>query len=78
MPLNPSEAEACLATGRDRIREEWSGLALKLRHRWRKLTWRDVLRASGDMEYLAALLQERYGVDRKEALVQVLEFEIDL
>jgi len=49
-----------------------------LRRRWRKLKWQDVLREDGDAEYLAALLQERYGVDRKEALLQVFEFESDL
>lgn len=78
MQTNSSDAEARPATGRDRIKEEWSGLASKLRRRWRKLKWQDVLRADGDAEYLAALLQGRYGVDRKEALLQVFEFESDL
>ena len=78
MQLNSPDAEARLGTGRDRIKEEWSGLAGRLRRRWRKLKWQDVLRADGDAEYLAALLQERYGVDRKEALLQVFEFESDL
>lgn len=75
---NQSEAEAHPAAAHDRIKEEWSGLAGKLRRRWHKLKWQDVLRESGDAEYLAALLQERYGVDRKEALLQVFEFESDL
>ncbi len=76
--MHPSEAEAHPTAGCDRIKDEWSGLASKLRRRWRKLKWQDVLRADGDAEYLAALLQERYGVDRKEALLQVFEFESDL
>lgn len=78
MQLNPSEAEAHPAPDHDRIKEQWSDLAGKLRRRWRKLKWQDVLQADGDTEYLAALLQERYGVDRKEALLQVFEFESDL
>lgn len=78
MQPNPSDAETRRAMDRDRIKEEWSGLAGKLRRRWRKLKWQDVLRTDGDAEYLAALLQERYGVDRKEALLQVFEFESDL
>ena len=78
MQMNASDAEACPTTAHDRIKEEWSGLAGKLRRRWRKLKGQDVLRADGDAEYLAALLQERYGVDRKEALMQVFEFESDL
>jgi len=78
MQPNPSDTAARPAMGRDRIREEWYGLAGRLRRRWRKLKWQDVLREDGDAEYLAALLQERYGVDRKEALLQVFEFESDL
>jgi len=36
-----------------------------------------VLLPDGDGEYLAGLLEERYGVDRREALLQVFEFESD-
>lgn len=78
MQANPSEAAASPAMGRDRIREEWNDLAGRLRRRWRKLKWQDVLRPDGDAEYLAALLQERYGIDRREALLQVFEFESGL
>lgn len=78
MQLNPFDAETPPAMGRDRIKEEWGGLAGKLRRRWRKLKWQDVLCENGDAEYLAMLLQERYGVDRREALLQVFEFESDL
>lgn len=63
---------------RDRIREEWPCIADKIRRRWRKLTQDDVAYAGGNAEYLAALLQERYGVDRREALLQVFEFESEL
>lgn len=64
--------------GRDRVREQWSNLGGKMRRRWRKLKWQDVLLPDGDVEYLAGLLEERYGVDRREALLQVFEFESDL
>lgn len=37
-----------------------------------------MLLPDGDGEYLAGLLEERYGVDRREALLQVFEFEGDL
>ena len=62
----------------DRIQERWPELAHKLRRRWRKLTDDDVAYPSGSVEYLAAVLQERYGVDRREALLQVFEFECQL
>lgn len=78
MQPNSSRGEAHQVVCRDRIKEEWSGLGGKLRRRWRKLAWQDVLRPDGDAGYLAALLQERYGVDRKEALLQVFEFESGL
>jgi len=37
-----------------------------------------VRRASGSAEYLAERLQHRYGVDRREAFLQVYEFESEL
>ncbi|WHZ20384.1 MAG: hypothetical protein OJF55_002533 [Rhodanobacteraceae bacterium] len=78
MDMHSFQAEVHQALGRDRIREEWSDLGGRLRRRWRKLKWQDVLRPDGDAEYLAALLEERYGVDRREALLQVFEFESEL
>ena len=78
MQLNSLQAHAGHLMGRDRIKEQWSDLGGKLRRRWRKLKWQDVLLPDGDTEYLAGLLQERYGVDRREALLQVFEFESDL
>lgn len=62
----------------DRIRDEWSRLGERLRRRWRKLTREDVECPSGNAAYLAGLLQQRYGVDRREALLQVFEFESEL
>jgi len=37
-----------------------------------------VLFAGGSAEYLARVLQDRYGVDRREAMLQVYEFESGL
>lgn len=78
MQLNSLRAHADHMMGRDRIKEQWSDLGGMLRRRWRKLKWQDVLLPDGDGEYLTGLLEERYGVDRREALLQVFQFESDL
>jgi uncharacterized protein YjbJ (UPF0337 family) len=67
-----------LDVNHDRIKQEWTEIPDKLRRRWRKLTWDDVLFKDGSAEYLAGVLQDRYGVDRREALLQVYEFESGL
>ncbi len=59
----------------DRIQQEWPNLAVKLRRRWRKLTDEDVHARDGNSDVLAHKLQLRYGVDRREAILQVYEFE---
>ncbi len=63
---------------RDRIREEWPDIADRIRRRWHKLTVDDVAYPEGSAEYLAGVVQERYGVERSEALLQVYEFESEL
>ncbi|MGH8112676.1 MAG: CsbD family protein [Rhodanobacteraceae bacterium] len=62
----------------DRVMLQWSWIADRIQRRWRKLTREDVVRPGGNSEYLASLLQVRYGVDRAEALLQVREFESGL
>jgi uncharacterized protein YjbJ (UPF0337 family) len=64
--------------GLDLIKIEWPNIAGRMRRRWRKLTADDVAYAGGSAEYLAAVVQDRYGVDRREALLQVYEFESEL
>jgi hypothetical protein len=64
--------------GNDRIMEQWENIPDRLRRRWRKLTNEDVRRAGGSAAYLAECLQHRYGVDRREAFLQVYEFESEL
>lgn len=73
--LEPAIAQWKLDVGQDRIKQEWAEISDKLRRRWRRLTWDDVLFEGGSAEYLARVLQDRYGVDRREALLQVYEFE---
>ncbi|HEX5488915.1 MAG TPA: CsbD family protein [Rhodanobacteraceae bacterium] len=63
---------------RDRIKEEWLAIAGRIRRRWRQVTVDDVSYAGGTAEYLAGVLQMRYGFDRREALLQVYEFESEL
>jgi uncharacterized protein YjbJ (UPF0337 family) len=62
----------------DRIQERWTEITGKLKRRWRKLTMDDVLHPNGNAQYLASVLQERYGIDKNEALQQVFEFESGL
>ena len=62
----------------DRIMAEWTNIPDRMRRRWRKLTSEDVSRPVGSSEYLAERLQQRYGVDQREAFLQVYEFESEL
>ena len=64
--------------GDDRIRDQWPNIPDRMKRRWRKLTNEDVLQPGGDAEYLAERLQQRYGIDRSEALMQVFEFECEI
>lgn len=58
----------------ERISDERLAIAGDLRKRWRKLSLDDVLFYDGSLKYLVKRLQERYGIDRREALLQVFEF----
>lgn len=62
----------------DPIKANWPDITDRIRRRWHKLTHDDVAVTEGGAEYLAALLQKRYGVSRREALLQVYEFESEL
>lgn len=73
--FEPAAEQWKLAVDHDRIRQEWTANSGKLQRRWRRLTADDVLYAGGSAEYLARVLQDRYGWDRREALLQVYEFE---
>lgn len=64
--------------GQDRIRQEWPRITGRLRRHWPQLTSADLNVPDGSVEYLAALLQRRYGMDRREAFLQVYEFECEV
>ena len=55
----------------DRIQGNWKQLSGGVRHEWGKLTHDDVERVKGDVEVLAGLIQERYGVAKAEARKQI-------
>lgn len=62
----------------DMIRTKWSLLGARLRLKWSKLTEDDVNRREGHRDYLVSKLQERYGIAKEKARVEVKEFERSL
>ena len=62
----------------DMIRSRWSLIGDKLRKQWGKLTDEDVGRAEGHRDYLVVKLQERYGIAKEKARVEVKQFERSL
>jgi len=62
----------------DIIKGKWSQLSGKLKEKWGKLTDDDVNQLDGHPEYLVGKLQERYGIAKEKADVQVKEFERSL
>jgi len=59
----------------DKIKGQWKQLAGKIKQKWGKLTDDDLTVASGNSEYLAGKVQERYGIARDEADRQVKDFD---
>ena len=57
------------------IKGRWSQLRAKLKEKWSKLTDSDLDTTDGHREYLVGKLQERYGIAKEKADVQVKEFE---
>jgi len=62
----------------DIIKGKWSQLSGKLKEKWGKLTDDDINQLDGHREYLVGKLQERYGIAKDQADVQVNEFERSL
>ncbi len=62
----------------DIIKGKWSQLQGKLKEKWGKLTDDDVNQLEGHRDYLVGKLQERYGIAKEKADVQVKEFERSL
>lgn len=59
----------------DMIRNRWSLIGRKLQAKWNKLTDEDVNRREGNRDYLVSKLQERYGIAKERARMEVREFE---
>ncbi|HET9819796.1 MAG TPA: CsbD family protein [Rhodanobacteraceae bacterium] len=60
---------------KDEIEAQWEQLSGELKVRWGKLTDDDLKIVRGNIEYLTARLQERYGISRKEAKKQISAFD---
>jgi uncharacterized protein YjbJ (UPF0337 family) len=60
---------------RDIIKSHWPRLQGKLRSKWNKLTYEDVIFTEGDRVYLIGRLRERYGFDEGTAKTKVAQFE---
>jgi uncharacterized protein YjbJ (UPF0337 family) len=63
------------AVSRDVIKSQWARLSGKLRAKWNKLTYEDVIHTEGDRAYLIGRLRERYGFDAATAATKVTQFE---
>jgi len=59
----------------DMIRSKWSLLGVRLQKKWNKLTDEDVGSPQGARDYLVSKLQERYGIAKEKAVIEVKEFE---
>jgi len=59
----------------DMIRGKWSLLSSRLKSKWSKLTDEDIDNRNGHRDYLINKLQERYGIAKEKARVEVKEFE---
>ena len=62
----------------DMIRGKWSLLSSRPKSKWSKLTDEDINRREGHRDYLINKLQERYGIAKEKARVEVKEFERSL
>src|SRR5271157_555006 len=58
----------------DQITGEWKQLKGKVKEKWGKLTDDDLTTIAGKREYLAGLLQERYGYAKDQAEKELNEF----
>lgn len=62
----------------DMIRNRWSLIGHRLQVKWAKLLPEDVNTREGHRDYLVNKLQERYGIAKEKARVEVKEFERSL
>lgn len=59
----------------DIIQGKWTQIKGSLKTKWGKLTDDDLSRIDGNHQYLVGKLQERYGIAKEKARVEVKEFE---
>jgi uncharacterized protein YjbJ (UPF0337 family) len=60
---------------RDVIKSLWPRLQGKLRAKWSRLTYEDVMFSEGDRDYLLGRLKERYQISTDVAQRQISQFE---
>jgi uncharacterized protein YjbJ (UPF0337 family) len=58
----------------DEFKGKWKQVKGKVLAKWGKLTDNDLDVAGGNVEQLAGILQERYGINKEEAKKQINEF----
>jgi uncharacterized protein YjbJ (UPF0337 family) len=59
----------------DQMRGDWKQLLGKAKEKWGKLTDNDWQVVEGKRDQLVGRIQERYGLAREEAELQVADFE---
>lgn len=59
----------------DRIEGQWKQITGKVREHWGKLTDDDIDVVAGRRDQLAGKLQERYGLAKEEAELQIASWE---
>ena len=59
----------------DRIQGEWNQMLGHTKERWGKLTDDDLDVVAGRRDQLAGKIQERYGVAKEEAEMQIAEWQ---
>lgn len=58
----------------DDLRAKWPQMRGQLRHRWGRLTEDDLDEIAGYQETFIGKVQERYSIDRTEALQRIQEW----
>lgn len=64
-------AEGAVAGSWDSLQDNWQDSIGNIKDRWAELTEEDLLTVNGDRDQLVSLVQEKYGLDRQSAEVEV-------
>jgi len=62
----------------DQIKGDWSQLSRRLKEKWKKLTDADLKAIAGRRNELEGILQERYGLNRQQAGIELDKFTTGL